>query len=106
MGLVLAAVPLPGLSDAAGLVVGVSPTLDQRAAMAMFASVMAHSVHVVGEGVPDVPVVDMTFEDAFGDQRSDGTARGPRWVASTAAARRSNLRCRACHRRLGTPGRR
>lgn len=75
MGLVLAAVPLPGLPDAAALVVGVSPTIGQRAAMSMFASVMAHSAHVVGEGVADVPVLDVTFEEAFGDQRSAGTAR-------------------------------
>ncbi len=74
MGMVLAAVPLPGLPDAAALVVGVSPTLGQRAAMSVFASVMAHSVHVLGEGVTDVPDFDMTFEEAFGDERSAGTA--------------------------------
>lgn len=74
MGMVLAAVPLPGLPDTAALVVGVSPTLDQRAAMSVFASVMAHSVHVLGEGMTDVPGFDMTFEDAFGDERSAGTA--------------------------------
>lgn len=74
MGLVLAAVPLPGLPDAAALVVGISPTLDQRAAMSVFASVMAHSVHVLGEDVIDVPVFDRTLEEAFGGGRSAGTA--------------------------------
>lgn len=74
MGIVLAAVPLPELPQAAALIVGVSPTLDQRAAMSVFASVMAHSVHVLGEGVTDVPGIDMTVEEAFGDERSAGTA--------------------------------
>ncbi len=75
MGPVLAGVPLPGLPDAAALVVGVSPTLDQRAAMSVFASVMAHSVHVVGAGMPEVPVVDMTLEQAFGEERAAGAGR-------------------------------
>lgn len=75
IGLVLAAVPLPGLPDVAALIIGVSPTLEQRAAMSMFASVMAHSVHVVGEGVADVPTVEMTLDQAFGDERSAKTAR-------------------------------
>lgn len=74
MGMVLAAVPLPGLPDAAALVVGLSPTLDQRAAMSVFASVMAHSVHVLGNGVTEVPVFDRTLEEAFDDERSAGTA--------------------------------
>lgn len=73
MGMVLAAVPLPGLPDAAALVVGVSPTLEQRTAMSLFANVMAHSVHVVGAGVADVPGFDMTFAQAFGNEQTAGT---------------------------------
>lgn len=73
MGLVLAAVPLPGLPEVAALIIGVSPTLDQRAAMSVCASMMAHSAHAVGDGVADVAAVEMTLDQAFGDRRSAGT---------------------------------
>lgn len=75
IGLVLAAVPLPGLPEVAALIIGVSPTLEQRAAMSMFASVMAHSVHAVGGDVVDVAVLDMTLDQAFDDQPPAETAR-------------------------------
>lgn len=74
MGIVLAAVPLPGLPDAAALILGVSPTVEQRPAMSVYASVMAHSVHVVGETMPHVLTVDIALEDAF-DDRSAGVER-------------------------------
>lgn len=72
-GLVLAGVPLPGLPDATALVVGVAPSVGERAAMSVWASLMTHSVHVIGGGIDEVPAVDMTLEEAFGDDGSESS---------------------------------
>lgn len=67
MGMCVATVPLPGIPDAAALVVGASPTVDERDAMSVIASVMVHSVHVVGGDLEhEIQVVDASFEESFG----------------------------------------
>ncbi len=65
MGVCVAAVPLPGLPDAAALVFGAAPNVEQRGAMSVIASILAHSVHVVGPGVPEVQLVDASLEEAL-----------------------------------------
>lgn len=67
MGLCAATVPLPGIPDAAALIVGASPTVEQRDAMSVIASVIAHSVHVVGGDLKhEIQLVDASFEESFG----------------------------------------
>ncbi len=72
LGLALGVVGLPGLPQIAAMIIGVSPTVEERAAMAVFASVMAHSVHVAGDGLPELPMVDITLDEAFGGAGSRG----------------------------------
>ncbi|WP_169309974.1 hypothetical protein [Aeromicrobium marinum] len=69
-GLVLAAVPVPELPEVAALVVGAAPTVEERGAMAVFASGIAHTAHLM----PDDPQVEarpveISILDAFGIAR-------------------------------------
>ncbi len=71
-GVVLAAVPMPELPEVGALVMGAAPTVEERGAMAIGASVIAHTAHLMPIDEPDVKAtqIDVTLADLFGFQPS------------------------------------
>lgn len=66
LGVVVAALSLPGAPRDVLLVFGAAPDVEQRSAMAIFASILIHSAHIVGGSVASVRTMGMRLEDAFG----------------------------------------
>jgi len=79
LGAVVAALPLPGAPADVLLVFGAAPDVQQRSAMAIFASILIHSAHLVGGEdtgqVASLRTVGMRLEDAFGPGRATAAER-------------------------------
>lgn len=71
LGVVVAALPLPGSPRDVLLLFGAAPHAEQRSAMAIFASIMIHSAHVVGGKITTLRTVDLHLAEAFGPGQRD-----------------------------------